>query len=190
MLALAVLSTVATVALAETAGQACSVADCLKRLASIVRVEPVSPPAAELVGTWSFGGGLGGSFLYLFEDQTYIFTKWADIMPETVYHKGTWQVSDRVLNLAVDADVTWARPGDYRYLVYQARGAAGVRLLGLDLMLGYLEQSIREIRGHNDLALKAASLSRRSGWQPGEGTRRKANIMQRCWTPDYFAGPK
>ena len=190
MLAVALLSTAATVALADTSPKACPVPDCLKRLASIERVKLGSPTSGELVGTWSFGGELGGSFLYLFEDQTYIFTEWADIMPETVYHKGTWQVVDSVITLAVDADVTWDRPSDFRFLVYQATGAAGVRLLGLDRMLTILEQSIRDMPGHNDLALKAASFSRRSGRKPGESSRRKADIMKKCWNPDYYAGPK
>ena len=189
MLTLALLLTIATSALGDTQ-PACSVADCLKRLASVVRVEAVSPASAELFGTWSFGGGLGGSFLYLFEDQTYIHTEWADVMSETVEHKGTWQVADRLLVLALDSDVTWDRPRDLRFLVYRAKGVAHVRLLGLDRMLGFLEQSIREISGHNDLALKAASFSRRRGWQPGEGARRKADIMKRCWNPDYFASSK
>jgi hypothetical protein len=188
--AIALLFTVASVVVADSPQPACSLADCLKRLASIVRVETVSPPSAELVGTWSFGGGLGGSFLYLFEDQTYIFTEWADIMPETVYHKGTWQVDDRVLTLAVDPDVTWDRPGDYRFLVYQVKGAAAARLLGLDRMLGFLEQSIRQLPGNNDLALKAASFNRRSGWRPGESVSHKADIMKKCWKPDYFADSK
>ena len=190
MQALALLSTIAMVAFADTSTQACSVTDCLKRLASIERVKPVSPAAADLVGTWSVGGGLSGSLLYLFEDQTYIFTEWADIMPETVYHKGTWQVVDSLVSLTVDADVTWERPGDFRFLVYQATGAAAVRLLGLDRMLGILESVIREMPGHNDLALKAASFGRRSGWKPGEALRRKADIMKRCWNPQYYAGPK
>ena len=149
----------------------------------------MSPPLPQLVGTWSSGGGLGGSFLYLFDDQSYIFTMWADIMPETVYHKGTWQIVDRVLTLAVDPDVTWDRPSDFRFLVYQTRGTTAVRLLGLDRKLRHLEQAIREMPGQNDLALKAFSFSRTGGWQPGEGARRKADIMKRCWNPDYFAGP-
>jgi hypothetical protein len=166
----------------------CDLPDCLKRISALVSVDVVAPTAKELYGTWSFGGGLGGSFLYLFDDETYMFTRWSDIMPETVYDKGGWQVAGSVLVLTHDPDVVWEdKPADRRFLVYRT-GSAAVRFLGLDFMLSVFERVTREVPGDHLAALKAASYNRTSRWRPGEAKRRKAELMEKCWNPEFFAG--
>jgi hypothetical protein len=185
------LLTVAATAGAGDTRAVCDIADCVNRIRRLAPAQPVELSPSELAGTWRSGTGLGGSILYLFEDGTYLSTQWADVMYETVADKGTWRVASTVVVLTPDGDVTWSSPNiDRRYLVYRASVSSPVRLLGLDSRLGILERVVQEVRGRNELALKAASMSRSRRWRMGESARRKAAVMEECWNPGYWSGAK
>src|SRR5512145_2364870 len=94
----------------------CEPAACLAVLQERVHVAKVAATAADLTGVWSHGSGLDGSVLYLFEDGAFIQTEWADILPETIDGKGTWEVNDGLLLLVDDRDVTWKHNKDRLYL--------------------------------------------------------------------------
>lgn len=78
------------------AAPACKPAECLKRISAKAVVVSSKLTKSALLGNWSDGSGLSGSELYLFDDDTYIYTEWADVEPETIYDKGRWTLERRV----------------------------------------------------------------------------------------------
>jgi hypothetical protein len=61
---------------------------------------------------------LSGSDLYLFPDGTYIYTEWADIMPETVYEKGNWKFEDSFISFTNDNSLKKAPSLEKKYFVF------------------------------------------------------------------------
>ena len=53
-------------------------------------------PSKELVKR--VGPPLAGEDLYVFADNSYIYCKWADVMPNTIFDKGRWNLGGGVLN--------------------------------------------------------------------------------------------
>jgi hypothetical protein len=149
-------------------------------------VTPLDLPGRDLVGAWTRGGGLAGSDLYIFDDRSYIYTDWADIMPRTIVHKGKWQSEAGVLLFTPDADVTWQDPRDRRYLIHRMKDAPTPLLFGLDFMLQVFEGLVKEQPSNAATWLKLSSFKRERQWQPGEGERLRAELMECCWKPDYF----
>ena len=89
----------------------------LVRLQAKIPVDPVTEltpvkiagqytnPGKELIRR--IGGALSGDVLYVFPDNTYVYCEWADIMPTTVFDKGTWDISDGILKLTSGPEITW-----------------------------------------------------------------------------------
>jgi hypothetical protein len=165
----------------------CELSDCLKRINAAVSITVLDASQRDLVGPWSSGAGLSGVYLYLFEDGSYIYTEWADILPETIYDKGHWRVVDGVVALSSDADVNWERPGrEGRFLIFRITGAREQLLLGLDFRFAIFESVVHETPRNASGYLRAASLARRRQWKPGDGEREKKRLMKDCWSPEYF----
>jgi hypothetical protein len=57
-------------------------------------------PSNELIKL--IGPSLSGNNLYIFPDNTYIFCEWSDITQTTIYDKGTWSLSDSVIEFKSD----------------------------------------------------------------------------------------
>jgi hypothetical protein len=78
------------------AGDTCSPVECLRRISLVTPVQRVYAPQSEVMGIWAMGeakADLEGRVLYLFPDQTYASTEWADSLPETIFDIGRWQLA-------------------------------------------------------------------------------------------------
>jgi hypothetical protein len=107
-----------------------SVIVTLKASAAVValRADDVVVP-----GRHVHDGFLAGDELHLFPDRTYIYVEWADIMPWTIFDRGTWSVAGARLTISSDASVTWKPTLDRDHVPLRREGVTGeVLLLGVE----------------------------------------------------------
>ena len=140
----------------------------------------------DMAGTWSHGGPFGGSHLYLFEDHTYIYTEWADILRETIYDRGTWRARSGMLALAPGPSVTWTPASDRRYLIVQPPGGR-VLLLGVDFGLAPFVCLSAKEPSKAPTWLEVAAHGPRKPWRKGEAARVRARLAKESWRPCFFA---
>src|SRR5262245_7629866 len=166
---------------------ACDPAVCLERIASRAAVTLMDASRVELTGEWTSGGGLAGETLYLFADGSFIYSEWADVQPETVYDKGHWALSDGVLQLAPDADITWESDSDRRFLCLKDGQTSRPVLLGIDVSLQRLEElaDANPGLGSGDDWLRAVAFTRRKALDLGESRKVKARVLRDAWRPDH-----
>ena len=116
----------------------------LERLRAKIAVEPVAEltsaqfagqyanPSKEVMKRWG-GGTLSEDNLYVFPDKTYIYCEWLDIMPTTVYDKGTWSFTDGILELKSDPQVTWDPELERKFLaVHRPSHKNEILLVGME----------------------------------------------------------
>jgi hypothetical protein len=135
------------------------------------------------------GSPLSGSVLYLFPDGTYLHTRWSDILPETVYDKGSWRAQPGLLTLTPDDDVTWDARTDRQFLIFRGRVTKSQPwLLGLDQALPLSEHLSAEHRGDAETWLVLGSLAREGPWAAGEADRVKKRLGKDTysWRPCFF----
>lgn len=92
--------------------------------AELRKAYPVVAPVAftnmvtsKLSGRFGRGSGLSGQYLYLFTDRTYVYSKWSDVMKETIFYKGTWGVTNGLIMLTSDKSLPETfGPPDQAYL--------------------------------------------------------------------------
>lgn len=165
---------------------ACEPLDCLKQVSAVVPVELLRSSGKDLSGVWSHGGGLSGSYLYLFPDATYIYTEWGDVMPETIYDKGGWQVSNGVLLMSPASEVTWEPFGNRQYLVLrQKEGAPEPLLFGIHVSFHLFKEMLKEQPAKAGTWLWLSSYRRTRGWAPREPERVRADLMKKGWKPEW-----
>ena len=166
----------------------CEPPDCSKIVAARAAVSLADPSKSELEGVWKNGDGLSGSFLYLFEDGSYINTQWADIEPETIYDKGHWDILNDVIRLNPDGDVVWAPRSDRRFLCLKPDEQDGYHLLGTDLAVGRFQQLSDEKPelGTGDEWLLTLTFRHERSLTLQQGRLLKTKLLQSSWKPDYF----
>jgi hypothetical protein len=79
-------------------------------------------------------GSLGGNYLYLFPDGTYIYSVWTDSGPSTRIHdQGTWKLSGKAIRLTSDPEIAWDPLIDRRlFAIRRTSKPNEVLLIGLD----------------------------------------------------------
>jgi hypothetical protein len=75
---------------------------------------------------------LVGNNLYLFPDRTYIYCEWANIMPKTIFDKGTWTFATGMIELKSDPDVTWNPDLEREFLGVRRPSHTEILLVGAD----------------------------------------------------------
>lgn len=75
-------------------------------------------------------GGLAGSNLYLFSDKAYLYTEWSDVLRETIFDRGSWDVTNGFVYLTSDKSLP-ARfgPRDHVYLPVGLSGSNDLFLM-------------------------------------------------------------
>jgi len=92
---------------------------------------------AEMIG----GGFLEGSDLYLFRHGEFVYIRWADVEPQTIYGRGKWLFEHGVVQLLPEPSSPTMEPCDRRFLVFRmAPKHSPVRLGGTACALSRLEQ--------------------------------------------------
>ena len=163
----------------------------LQRVAKRVPVTPLTLSSEQLAGIWSDTrhDGLSGSFLYLFDDGTFIHTHWSDILPETVYDKGAWHAEPGMLTLLPDNDVTWHPKTDRKFLMLRPQNGKNAALLfGVEWALQVFEELSAEQPKKALTWLILGSLTRERPWAEGEVAQVKARLGKDTWSwrPCFF----
>ena len=146
----------------------------------------------------TFGGyALFGRDLYLFPDSTYIYLEWADIMPSTIYGKGTWAVSNSVVHLCDDRAIQASGYGaDPSYLALALTNTVLQKVLTnvvprrvVLLAAGFLRQPLENGSRHGDreMDLLVSGLERAKCLRKNETEATRRKLMAECWRPGYFA---
>jgi hypothetical protein len=139
-------------------------------------------PSKELIKR--IGPVLDGNNLYIFPDNTYVYCAWADIMPNTVLDKGTWNFSDSVLELKSAADITWDPNLERRFLaVRRPSHPKEILLVGIQKDI----PNFAEEAGKDPwFALLMFARNRDSKLSQTETKALKARIMRESWRPDFM----
>ena len=170
------------------AQERCEPAACLAAMSAKVAVRVADVPASAIAGAWKGGEGmLSGENLYLFPDGSYVYTEWADLLPETIFDRGTWTVDAGVVRFAPDAAIVWKPGSDRRYAAVTLPTRAELRLAGLDRSL---ETFLDLVREHPDTTplewLDVGALKRDRTIATGEAEALKRALDEESWDPGYF----
>jgi hypothetical protein len=141
-----------------------------------------SNPSKELVKL--VGPPLRGNNLYIFPDNTYVYCEWADIMPTTVFDRGTWSFSETVLRLKSAPEITWDPHLERRFLAaHRPTRIEEILLVGIDEDLPYFEE-----KAGNDpeLMLLIIAGQREQAIGQAESAKLKASLMRDGWKPDFL----
>ncbi len=161
-------------------------------------VRPVAAlTTASLSGRYSnpgptLEGGLSGDDLYLFPDASFFFLKWADILPRTIYSRGSWQVENGYVTLHDDGVLSGTS---------RLRGVSRA-WVPLSLTLGTSEsvclvgssyhynQLLSRMRPNEEPGFRVilSSLERAGDIPPSKAEELKASLMRNYWRPRYLAG--
>ncbi len=122
--------------------------------------------------------------LYLFPNGSYIYTEWADILPETVFDRGRWSVVGGVLTLESNAAITWETSNEKQYVVvrYKKR-PAHLFLLGIEQDLGTLKENIGK---DADFMFLVNSLAFAEPFSKSNWREIQSEVLQRAWNPKFF----
>jgi hypothetical protein len=166
----------------------------LERLRAKIAVNPVaeltpvqfagqySNPSKEVIRR--IGGALSGDNLHIFPDKTYIYCEWADIIPNTVYDKGTWSLTGAVLELKSDPQITWDPELERKFLaVRRPSHNVEILLVGTDRDIKYFEENAGD---DPEFMLFLNSKGRGRILGRPETARLKAKLMRESWRPEYF----
>jgi hypothetical protein len=166
----------------------------LARLRAKIAIDPVTDltpvkiagqyenPGKELIR--HIGGALSGDVLYIFPDNTYVYCEWADIMPTTIFDKGTWDLSDGVLKLTSSPEITWRPVVERQFVVVHRRSHVGeILLVGIDKELPYFEE---KAGADPDTMLLIVAKQREKRISQAKAAQVKAELMRKSWRPEYF----
>ena len=167
----------------------------LERLRTKIAVDPVTNvtpvqfagqyanPSKEVMKSWG-GGTLSRDDLYIFPDKTYIYCRWADILPTTVYDKGTWSFVGEILELKSDPQITWDPELERKFLAVRRPAHNGeILLVGTDRDIKYFEENTGD---DPEFMLLLNSKERERILSRSETARLKAKLMRESWRPEYF----
>lgn len=158
------------------------VVDPVTNLARVQIAGQYANPSKELVKL--VGPPLGGNNLYIFPDNTYIYCTWADIMPNTVFDKGTWSFAGGLLELKSDLEITWDPKLERRFLaVRRPAHSKEIMLVGIEEELQYFE---KEAGDDPELMLLIIARQRDKGISQVAAAGVKARLMREAWRPDSF----
>src|SRR6266436_5504944 len=113
--------------------------DPLPNLTGLQLAGQYANPSKELIKR--VGPPLAGETLYIFPDNSYVFCKWADIMPNTVFDKGIWSVDGGILELKSDPEIVWNSELERKFLVMRRPSHKDeILLVGTEKSLPYFDK--------------------------------------------------
>lgn len=169
--------------------EAASPASPAERIAFITgtaHLQLSQPTEQAIVGHWGRGPGLAGKELYLFPDRSYVYTEWADIMPEVVMDKGRWALEDGSLVFTPDPDVTWRQRSDRWFVAVRANEESGDRLFGLERSFDLLKKILGGEDVYAGSTIWAMALRKQGDIDATHGPAFKARLLERAWDPEAY----
>jgi hypothetical protein len=156
--------------------------DSLPNLTAVRIAGQYANPSKELVKR--VGPPLHGENLYIFSDKSYLYCKWDDEMPKTVFDKGTWTLAGDVLELKSDPEVVWDSKLERRLLVLRRSSRKEeILLVGTEKSLPYFEKHAGD---DPELMLLIVALQRETTLSEASTARLKARLMREAWRPSFF----
>jgi hypothetical protein len=128
------------------------------------------------------GGFLSGDDLYLFPDGTYIYSEWADIQCVTIYDKGTWAMTNGLVELKSGPEVTWIPKLERQFLL--VRRKTQLVLVGIHRDLDYFEENAGD---DPETMLYIVGKVRDKKLDKSVSAETKATLIQEAWRPEYFS---
>jgi hypothetical protein len=142
-----------------------------------------------LAGHYSKNLFVAGSNYYLFSDGTYLYTTWADIMPETIYERGTWTVNGGCIHLTTDGSLPRdsMQPEDHVY-VPMLFGNSKVRLVGwphqFSFWFGTTDDPDEDPESEATVSFSFGSLTRAAALSGAAQETLRKELMRRAWRRD------
>jgi hypothetical protein len=130
---------------------------------------------------------MGRDSLFLFPNQTYIYTFVTDITPDTISDKGTWTLNGDLVDLKSDKDVTWrSKRAERQYvLVRRADRDGEIFAVGTDQELKYFEGHAND---DPEFMFLLNSLKRERAIVETETGALHKKLMQEKWKPGFYKG--
>ncbi|PKO19845.1 hypothetical protein CVU37_02315 [candidate division BRC1 bacterium HGW-BRC1-1] len=135
-------------------------------------------------------GGLSGEDLYLFPDETFMYLRWADIMPRTILSKGAWALDEGYVTLHDDGETSLGNWGQHLSPVWLPLVVDQGTTQSFCLMDGrrdieYLKnKSLMPSTGRTIIRL---SLEKSRDLPTSETAALKADMRRKYWRPHYLA---
>lgn len=128
---------------------------------------------------------LGKDCLFLFPDQTYIYTFVTDISPDTISDKGSWTLDGDIVQLKSDKDVTWEfRRAERQYVLVRRRGHDGeLFAVGTEHELTYFEEHAKD---DPEFMFLLNSLKRERIISEAKTAALHKKLMKEKWKPDFY----
>lgn len=127
-----------------------------------------------------------GEDLYLFPDRSYLYVRWADIMPATIFDRGTWSFETEVLALQSDRSVQQQDfPKDRRFvpLYYNVSGRRTLLLMGTNWDFSYFKENATK---SDDLMLLLCSFTHIEPIEPARAETLRQKLYADSWKPEFF----
>ena len=152
----------------------------------VKEVPPADRSVESLAGHYTHGPGLSGKECYLFSDASYIYTEWADVLPETIFEKGTWSVKDGFIILKPDGSLPRDLfPKDHVYAPLLLNEAADVFLMSHRWDFSYFLEHAHK-RSPDAVMFRICTLRRASQLSKAAQEEKRRELMARAWNPNFF----
>lgn len=132
------------------------------------------------------GPGLSGEDLYLFPDRSYMYLQWADIMPPTIYDKGTWLFESGVVSLQSDHSVRqrdFPKDRHFAPLFFNVSGKRTLLLMGTNWDFSYYKEKGRT---NDNFMLFLCTLTHNEPIEQERAETLKKRIYVESWHPEFF----
>jgi len=132
------------------------------------------------------GPGLSGEDLYLFPDHAYLYLQWADIMPQTIFDKGTWQFEAGVVSLQSDHSVRQQDfPKDRRFvpLYHKVSGKRTLLLMGTSWDFTYFKEKATT---NDDFMLFLCTFTHIETIEAAGAETLRKKLYADSWKPEFF----
>jgi hypothetical protein len=158
-----------------------------------VKAVPSSDLSVEsAAGHYTHGGGLSGFELYLFSDATYIYTEWADMLRETIFEKGAWNVKDGFIVLKPDGSLpAEVSHQDHRYVPLLLDKSTTIYLMSHRWDYSYfLDNTIKRHAPNAEVGdstmFGICTMHRVRQLSRAAQEERRRELMSEAWRPEFF----
>jgi hypothetical protein len=130
---------------------------------------------------------MGRDSLFLFPDNTYVYTFVADVSPDTISDKGTWTLNGDIIDLHSDKDITWtSKRAERQYVLVSRHGHDGqIFAVGTGRELEYFEGHAND---DPEYMFLMSSLKRERAIRETESAALHKKLIQEKWKPEFYKG--
>lgn len=131
------------------------------------------------------GGATSGSYFYIFPDGSYIYTEWADIMAETIYEKGHWDIKNSFITFKNDDSLSKERSTSEYYLPFKL-GNGNIVIMGNSWDFTYFSNNYFE-GSSPEFIMLLTTHEKVKNINHDDTKLIKDELMEHSWKPWFFA---